>query len=76
MQPVSVLEKGNLFRIQDLGEFGRKGWKGKQEESQTFMLTHFQARAGPSPGTDSLVDCKANSRFHTRIFRASAKEVE
>lgn len=32
--------------------------------------THFQARAGPRPATGSLVDCKANSRFHTLTFRA------
>lgn len=47
----------------------------KEEEPWAPSHTHFQAREGPSPGTGSLVDCKANSRFHTLIFRDPAREV-
>lgn len=51
----------------------RNSWRRKLQVSSP---THFQARAGPRPATGSLVDCKANSRFHTRTFRAPVQQAE
>lgn len=56
-----------LYSIGSTTPNPRSLWRGSYKAPSP---THFQARAGPSPATGSLVDCKANSRLHTLTFRA------